>query len=91
LGRNKYSFFYENGKVFFVLEEDTAYSMPMMTEMEGLPKPMQEMIEHRYYFDGGRLIKWLEGKREIPSSHEKFKKRETEILDLAADAFENAN
>lgn len=91
MGRNKYSFFYDQDKAFFVLEEQTLYASPMMAEMEGFPKPMQEKVEHRYYLNGGRMIRWIAGKDTIATTSEKFKKRESEILDLAADAFENAN
>jgi hypothetical protein len=59
--------------------------------MEGLPKPIQAETEHRYFFEKGRMIRWLEGKKEIKTGSEKFNKRESEILDLAGDAFDNAN
>ncbi len=91
MGQAKYSIFYDKDMAFFVLEDETRFAQPMMLEMEVLPKPLQEKVEHRFYIDGGRLIRWIAGKETVDPMSEKFKKRESEIIDLAADAFENAN
>ncbi len=87
---SKYAYFYDQDKVFYVIEQRTSFAQPMMTEMEGLPKPIQRESMHVYMIEKGRMIKWTDDGREIKPTTESFKKRESEILDLAADALENA-
>lgn len=86
---SKYKYFFDKDKAFYVVEERTNFAQPMMTEMEGLPKPIQAETTHVYIIDKGRMLKWTESGKEIKKGTERFSKRESEILDLAEDALEN--
>jgi hypothetical protein len=89
-GKSKYYYFYENGRPFFVLLEETNYSLPLMEPVPGLPKPTKSTIEHRHYFKGELMIRWLKGKEEIKPTSEEFKGRGNELLKSAQDALKFA-
>lgn len=89
-GKAKYSYFYENSKVFFILAEETNYSLPLMQPVEGMSKPKKTITEHRYYITNDALIKWVNTKKNIKSTSQEFKTREKEVLEIAKKAFKFA-
>jgi len=73
-----WSFYYDGGKPFFILESESAYAHPA------------KVTENRYYLSKGKLIRWLEGKKPIPARGERFREQAKSVLELATSAYKNA-
>ncbi len=70
MGRTRYELYYSCGQVFFVLKQDFAYNAPFYmsadrTKEEGFSDDQAfdnaktVLQEHRYYFYGDRLIRYI--------------------------------
>lgn len=70
MGRTRYELYYAGVQAFFVLKQDFAYNAPFYmgaerTNEEGLPdeqaftRAKTVLQEHRFYFDGDRLIRYI--------------------------------
>ena len=70
MGRTRYELYYDGGQAFFALKQDYAYNAPFYmsaerTKEEGLPNDeafdnaKTVLEEHRYYFGGDRLIRYI--------------------------------
>ena len=93
-GQATWSFYYDSSKPFFVLVTETRYAYPITVTAEERRKlggGEDKTIENRYYFKGGRLIRWLEGKKPVPARGERFRDQARSVLELAESALKNAS
>lgn len=72
-----------HGRLFFVLRAETRYSHPIGS---GSPPPgATRRTEQRFYFDGGRLIRWVDGQTPRPVTSPEARKRARELQASATD------
>ncbi len=69
-----YEFYYHQSEVFFVFYSQSCYVGDEISK-----------TERRFYFDGGKMIQFLDGKKKIKSETEDFKNAETEIKHLISE------
>jgi hypothetical protein len=70
-------FYFWNGQLYFVYTVQELYDRPIY--MEG--SQVSEKNENRYYFDNGKMIRWLdEKKQKVNITSEAFIKAEKEML-----------
>ena len=75
MGREVKEYFFLDDRLFFVFEQEARYNAPMYTE----GYKVESVREQRYYFHEGNLIRWLDGKTEVPPL--KFPERDAEVMD----------
>jgi hypothetical protein len=93
MGQATWSFYYEGKRPFYVLVTETRYAYPITVsaaDRKKLGGAEDKTTENRYYFKGGKLIRWLEGKKTIPTRGERFREQAKSVLELASSAFRNA-
>ena len=83
-GRENVEYYFWEGKLIFVYKRDSHYDVPMSGRVVSVK-------ENRCYFDEGRLIKWLDGKKERDVSNKNAEDIRTEFLDGAKEFVELAN
>ena len=77
IGKEKFSFYFRNNKLFFVFQVTENYGPP------GCVVDDRKIIkdENRYYFYCNKMIKWLDGdKKEVSVKSLSFKSKEEELL-----------
>lgn len=75
-GRAAQEVYYDEGdRPFFVFRRETSYDKPFGN--------VASEREHRFYFREGRMIRWLDGKREVPTHDARYAERQQEILELS--------
>jgi hypothetical protein len=92
-GQSTWSFYYDSGRPFFVVESETQYAYPISVNAEERKKlggAEDKTAENRYYINKGKLIRWLEGKKQIPTRGDRFKEQSKSVLELASSAYKNA-
>ncbi len=77
MGKSIEEYYFSDGKLFFVFEQQFYYTAPIYTENS----KVERVDEQRYYFYDDSLIRWLSGKQQV--SELKFPEREAEVLDEA--------
>jgi hypothetical protein len=92
MGKTIMEFYYQNGSLIFTYRESHQYNVPFyMTsekskevESESFDPKKTKIVENRYYFLNGKMIRWLdEANKQIDTRTTEFKKAETEILDFS--------
>lgn len=76
MGKSLIDYYINQDRIYFIFRRDYEYDKPMY--MEG--SQVQETRENRYYFNEGRLIRWIDEIQElVPSSSSKFADKEREL------------
>ena len=92
MGKTIMEFYYQNGSLIFAYRESHQYNVPfyMIPEKakevgsESFDPKETKIVENRYYFINGKMIRWLdEAKKQIDTRTTEFKKAETEILNFS--------
>ncbi len=83
-------YYYEQGKAFFVYQRSFQYNRPMYWDSITAKANQDTVVfnfyksrleENRYYFNNGKLIRWInEFKKEVPPGTEDYKREEKEVL-----------
>ncbi len=85
-------YYYRNGLLIFAFYEHHRYNVPFNVSEEiaremGIEQfnPKKTRIsEDRYYFENGRMIKWLdEEKKDVPVQSKEFRDAAKEVLDFS--------
>ena len=91
MGKTIMEFYYQNGSLIFAYRESHQYNAPFYMTPEKAKEVGSEpfdpkktkIVENRYYFLNGKMIRWLdEAKKQIDTRTTEFKEAETEILDF---------
>jgi hypothetical protein len=93
MGQATWSYYFDSGHLFFILESETHYAYPITVNAEERKKlggGEDKTTENRYYFKQGKLIRWLEGRRIVPVRGEKFREQSKSVHELATLAYKNA-
>jgi len=89
MGKYIHESYYADDKLFFVFEADIRYNAPMYSNM--FDSKQNEVIEDRYYFIHGKMIRWLHGKKQIDPKSQDFEKKAQEILQTAQNIKQETN
>jgi hypothetical protein len=93
MGQATWSFYFDGGHPFFILESEIRYAYPITVTSEERKKlggGEDKTTENRYYIKKNKLIRWLEGKKPVPLKGDKFKDQSKSVLELAQSAYKNA-
>lgn len=84
-------YYYKDGQLFFVLNQDHEYNRPMYwdektarenNDDEFFDQNKSKILEERYYFLENKLVIWLDNeKKEVKNSRDVFKEKESEIIE----------
>jgi hypothetical protein len=76
MGRAAHEVYYdEEGRPFFVFLKEARYARPFGR--------VASERTHRFYFRDRRMIRWLDGARQVSPADPRYAAREKEVLDLA--------
>lgn len=89
-------YYYMNGELFFIFSTEKQYNAPIIYESdqeaqeagfeEAYDEEKTKLSEHRYYFSGEKLIRWLDTrKNKISPKDKRFKAKQNELLKKAAE------
>lgn len=87
-------FYYENGMLIFAFYQSHRYNVPFyvmpQTAKEIGSEPFDPkktiIIENRYYFDRGKMIRWLnESKNEVKPNSKIFREAEKEVAETSSE------
>jgi len=87
-GKNKYTFYLDKNKLFFVFEEHYIYNTSIyitkevakQNEIQPFDTRKSKVEETRYYFDKGNLFRWINPKKEkMDLTLEENKTKEKEL------------
>jgi hypothetical protein len=93
MGQSTWSYYFDGRKPFFIVVTETKYAFPITVntaDRKKLGGGEDKTTETRYYFKGGKLIRWLEGKKAVPVRSERFHEQAKSVLELATSAYSNA-
>ena len=85
-------FYYLNGLLFFAFYENHRYNVPYYVtpeitgETEGnyFDPNKTKVLENRYYFNKGKMVRWLnENKSEVNINTKEFKEAETDVTNFS--------
>ncbi len=88
-GNVLYEFYFDANQLVFVFEQTTTYNAPIYFDkpqdgLEAFDSKKSTIKENRYYFYDGRMIDWLDThKQSVPSSSQRFKSKQQELLRAA--------
>lgn len=89
MGKSIDEYYYQNQQVVFVLATTHQYNMPIYIDakqakelgMEGFDPKKTKVLENRYYFNQGQLIRWIdENKQAVKTSDARFKAEGKKVL-----------
>ncbi len=92
-GKTFEEYYYQNGSLIFVFNERHDYNVPFYVTPE-LAKEIgsdeyfdgkkTKITENRYYFNGGKMIRWLNKEKEkVDTKSEVFRETEKQIMDFS--------
>lgn len=84
MGRTDEDYYFWNDKLIFIFRRESTYDRPLSGKVKSIK-------ENRFYFDDGRMIRWINDKgQQVPSNADGFSEQETENLGSAQEFKEMA-
>ncbi len=74
-GKSRRQVWFWGGRPFFVLAQDHRYDRPLSGRV------VSTTTERFYLVDGGRLVRWLRGRRSLPVGGPEARRKEAELLE----------